>query len=77
MGIEEIYALLEAKSFEPFTLTMSDRSSYDIDRPERLRIAPRGRALYIERADGLKTILAVEHVVSITFLEKPIIRDGR
>ena len=73
----DLRPLLDADPFEPFTLHLTGRTSYDIDRPERVGFSPDGGLLNIHGPDGrVTTSLALYHVVRITFPDPPIIRRG-
>jgi hypothetical protein len=76
MTEDDLRPLLEAVPFEPFTIHMTGRTTYDIDRPEAVSFSPYGGALYYSRPDGYRAILSLDHVVSISFPDRPIIRGG-
>lgn len=69
-----IRMLLEASPFEPFTIHMAGRTSYDIPRPEGVSFSPHGGALYIHTGDQLRCILSLDHVVSVETIIQPLIR---
>ncbi len=45
MPIEEVFALLRGRPFEPFTVHLADGTSYEIRHPDQL--IPTGRTLFI------------------------------
>ena len=67
-----IRPLLTADPFEPFTLHMTSRNSYDIDRPEAVSFSPHGGALYVRHPDGRQSVLSLPHIVSISFPDRPV-----
>ena len=70
----DIRPLLDAKPFEPFTISMTGRTVYDIDRPELVSFSPHG-AMYLHNPDGtVRVALAMNHIVSITYPAQPFIR---
>jgi hypothetical protein len=63
----DIRPLLDATPFEPFTISLTGRSSYDIDRPELVSFSPHG-AMRLHNPDGtVKVVIAMEHIVSMTW----------
>jgi hypothetical protein len=73
----DIRPLLDANPFEPFTLHLTSRDSYDIDRPERVSFSPHGGALHLHGPDGKwQATLSLDHVVRISFPAQPYIREG-
>lgn len=77
MSDSAIQALLTAEPFEPFTVHMPHGVEYDIDRPERAALSEHGGALWVYTASGAwRAVLSLDHVVSITFPPKPLVRGG-
>ena len=63
----EIRPMLDADPFEPFTVSMTGRTSYDIDRPELVGFSPHG-AMLLHHPDGsVRVVLSMDHIVSITW----------
>jgi hypothetical protein len=77
MDDETICSLLRAKPFLPFTLNAVDRTNYTISSPEQAQMSPHGGALYLLEGGEVRVVLSTRHVVSITFPDTPIIREGR
>ena len=66
MTPDDIQPLLAADPFERFYLNVSDGSSYEVGDPVQVSFTPSGGAVeYV--AKGRRTLIAIEHVVSITF----------
>ena len=76
MTADDIRPFLTADPFEPFTLHMTSRSTYDVDRPELVSFSPDGGVMYVRTPAGLRAMLALGHVVSISFPPPPVIRGA-
>jgi hypothetical protein len=63
---DDIKPLLAADPFEKFYLNVSDGSSYEVGEPGQVSFPPSGGVLEYE-AKGRRTLIALSHVVSITF----------
>jgi hypothetical protein len=75
MSEAEFRPLLDAEPFEPFSFSLTDRSSYDIDRPERVTFSPDGGLMVLSGPDGQPQVyISLDHVVSITFPAPPFVR---
>ncbi len=48
---EQLIKLLSAKSFQPFTIKMSDGNSYDVRHPENLAVGKHFRVLIEPESD--------------------------
>ncbi|MBY0512903.1 MAG: hypothetical protein K2P78_03215 [Gemmataceae bacterium] len=67
--------LLDATPFEPLSFALTDRSTHDIDRPERVTFSPDGGLLILTDPDGrARVYVSLDHVVSITVPAAPFIR---
>jgi hypothetical protein len=66
MTPDDIRPLLAADPFEKFYLNVSDGSSYEVGDPNQVSFTLSGGAVVYE-AKGRRTMIAIEHVVSITF----------
>ena len=65
MTPDDIRPLLNARPFERFYLNVSDGSSYDVADPDQVTF-PSDTVLQYE-AKGRRTLVALAHVVSVTF----------
>jgi hypothetical protein len=66
MTPDDIRPLLTADPFEKFYLNVSDGSSYEVAVPGSVSFTPSGGVLVYE-AKGRQTLIAMGHVVTITF----------
>ena len=73
MTTAEFQRLLDADPFEPFTVTLSGGTTTDVTRPEWAGVTPHGSA-GVRRPDGWWCVLSLDHVVSITYPDQPVIR---
>jgi hypothetical protein len=72
----DIRPLLDAVPFEPFTVHMTSRNSYDIDRPEMVSFSPHG-GMHLHGPDGKwVATLSMDHIVRISYPATPYIREG-
>lgn len=73
MTDQEFQRLLDADPFEPFTVAMPHGWSHDILRPEWGKVTPFGAA-EVYGPNGLRAVISLDHVVSITYADTPVIR---
>ena len=72
----DVRPLLEVKPFEPFTISLTGRLSYDIDRPELVGFSPHG-AMYLHNPDGtVRVVISMDHIVSISYPARPFVRGS-
>ena len=64
--------ILAMEPFEPITLHMASRTSYDISRPESVTIPPGGGVLNIHVGGRWIATLALDHIVSIETVPRPV-----
>ena len=65
MNAYDIQPLLVAEPFERFYLNVSDGSSYEVTDPDQVAFPSAGTLEYV--AKGRRTLVALAHVVSVTF----------
>ena len=66
MTPDDIRPLLEANPFVRFYLNLTDGASHEVADPAEVTLAPSGGVL-VHESRGRRTLLALSHVVSITF----------
>lgn len=77
MTEQDVRPLLEMTPFEPFTVSLTGRSTFDVDRPELVSFSPDGALMNLHAPDGsVRVMIATHHVVSITWPAQPVIRES-
>lgn len=66
-----IRAMLTARPFVPFTIQLTGGSRHSVALPELAAFTPSGWCLNICDKNGLRSILALEHVVSVDVTNAP------
>ena len=75
MSADVVRGLLAADPFEPFTLSLTSRSTVDVTRPELAAVSADGSTLALNGPDGqLWQAISLRHVTTITFPDQPTIR---
>ena len=69
----DLRPFLDAKPFEPFTVHMTSRSTYDINRPEDVTVSP-GGAMELRCGGQVWCVLSTDHITSLSFLAPHIVR---
>ncbi len=64
--------ILAMDPFEPVTLHMASRTSYDISRPESVTIPSGGGVMHIHVGGRWIATLALHHIVSIEMVPRPV-----
>lgn len=68
----DIREFLAVVPFEPFTISMTGKSKYDVLRPEDVSFSKYG-SLEVVMPNGLRAILSTDHIVSLSPIAVPTV----
>jgi hypothetical protein len=68
---DHLRRVLGQKPFVPFTMGLMGKTRVRVERPDWARVSPDGQTLHLSDATGLRSVVSLAHVASLTFDPPP------